>query len=89
MVPLILVLFGANYVLFNYTLLDIPVFRHIFERLTEIVLAVLLYKVLMREVARYRQALAAFPAGSRARRMPASLLNPDPETAATTRLETH
>jgi hypothetical protein len=89
MVPLILLSFGANYVLFNYTILDIPIFRHIFERLIEIVLAVLLYKVLMREVARYRQALAAFPVGGRGRAVPASLLNTDPETAAVTRLETH
>jgi hypothetical protein len=89
MVPFILVLFGANYVLFNHTILDVPVFKHIFERLVEIVLAVLLYKVLMREVARYRQALAAFPVAGRGRPVPASLLNTDPETSAITRLETH
>lgn len=89
MVPLIFVLFGVNYLLFNYTLLDIPIFRHIFESLVEIVLAVLLYKVLMREVVRYRQAIAQFALGGRPRAVPASLLNTDPETAAHTRLETH
>jgi hypothetical protein len=88
-VPLIFVLFGLNYLLFNYTLLDIPVFRHIFESLAEIILAILLYKVLMREVARYRQVVAQFAIGGRARAVPASLLNNDPDTAAVTRLETH
>jgi hypothetical protein len=89
MVPFILLLFGMNYVLFNHTILDIPVFRHVFERLVEIVLGVLLYKVLMREVARYRQTIANFAIGGRARAVPASLLNTDPDTAAVTRLETH
>ena len=89
MVPFILFLFGMNYVLFNHTILDIPVFRHVFERLVEIVLGVLLYKVLMREVARYRQTIANFAIGGRARAVPASLLNTDPDTAAVTRLETH
>ena len=82
MVPLILVLFGANYLILNHTLLDIPVFRHIVERVVEIVLAVLLYKVLMREVARYRQTIAQFAVGGRARLVPAALLNNDPDTAA-------
>jgi len=89
MVPFILLLFGLNYLVFNHTILDIPVFRHICERLVEIVLAVLLYKVLMREVARYRQTIANFAVGGRARAVPASLLNTDPDTAAHTRLETH
>jgi hypothetical protein len=82
LVPLLLVLFGLNYLILNYTLLDIPVFRHILERVVEIVLAVLLYKVLMREVARYRQAMAQFPVGGRARLVPAALINNDPDTAA-------
>jgi hypothetical protein len=89
MVPLILVFFGANYILFNHTLLDIPIFKHILERLVEIVLAVLLYKVVMREVARYRQMVAGLTLGAYARGVPASLLHTDHETAAVTRLETH
>jgi hypothetical protein len=88
LVPLIIALFGLNYLVFNYTLLDIPVFKHIFESLIEIVLAVLLYKVLLREVARYRQVITQFAMGGRARAMPASLLNPDPDTSAHSRLET-
>jgi hypothetical protein len=89
LVPLILILFGLNYLVFNYTILDVPVFKHIFESLIEIVLAVLLYKVLMREVARYRQVIAQFAMGGRARAVPASLLNSDPDAAAHSRLETH
>jgi len=88
MVPVILVLFGLNYLVFNYTLLDIPVFRHIFESVVEIVLAVLLYKVVSRELVRFRQTeahLAGLPRswGS----TPVSLLHNDPETAAVTRHE--
>lgn len=83
MVPLILGLFAANYVVFNYTLLDIPVFRQIVERLVEVVLAVLLYKVIGREVARYRQTVAQLAVGRRAwNAVPAALLNNDPDTAA-------
>lgn len=87
MVPLILVLFGLNYLVLNHTLLDIPVFRHIVERVVEIVLAVLLYKVLMREVARYRQTITQFAVGARARAVPAALLNNDPDTAALSQQE--
>ena len=88
MVPLILVLFGINYLVFNYTLLDIPVFRHIFESVVEIVLAVLLYKVVSREVVRFRQAevhLAGLPRSWGP--TPVSLLHNDPETAPVTRHE--
>lgn len=87
MVPLILGLFAVNYLLFNYTLLDIPVFRQIVERVVEVVLAILLYKVLMREVARYRQTIAGFALGARARSVPAALLNNDPDHAALSRQE--
>jgi hypothetical protein len=50
---------------------------------------VLLYKVLMREVARYRQTIAQFAIGGRARAVPAAVLYADPDTAAHSRLETH
>ncbi|HEX3152416.1 MAG TPA: hypothetical protein VHR66_30360 [Gemmataceae bacterium] len=89
MVPLILLLFGANYVLFNHTLLDIPIFKHILERVFEIVLAILLYKVVMREVVRYRQMVAGVLSGLHARPVPVSLVHNDPDTAAHSRLETH
>jgi hypothetical protein len=88
MVPLILVLFGLNYLAFNYTFLDVPVFRHIFESVVEIVLAVLLYKVVSREVVRFRQTelhLAGLPRSWGP--TPVSLLHNDPETAAVTRHE--
>jgi hypothetical protein len=89
MVPLIIVLFVLNYFLFNVLVLQIPVVTPVVERAIDIVLAVLLHKVLMREVARYRQTISQFPVGGRARTVPASLLNTDPDTAAHTRLETH
>jgi hypothetical protein len=55
-VPAILVLFVLNYFLFNYTC-ALPVVPQIGERLMCVVLALALYKVLVREVARYRQVL--------------------------------
>jgi len=88
-VPLIVALLAANYLLFNVLVVQIPVVTPVIERAIDIVLAVLLYKVLMREVARYRQTIAQFAIGGRARAVPASLLNTDPDTAPHTRLETH
>jgi hypothetical protein len=86
MVPLLFLLFGLDYLVFNYTMLDIPVFRHLLERLVEVVLAILLYKVVSREVARYRQIVAQQSLGPRTwAAVPASLLHNDPETAAVTR----
>jgi hypothetical protein len=82
MVPLILGLLAVNYLFFNVLILQIPVLTPVVERAIGIVLAVLLYKVLMREVARYRQAMAQFPVGGRARLVPAALINNDPDTAA-------
>lgn len=89
MVPLILGLLAANYLLFNVLVLQVPIVTPVLERAILIVLAVLLYKVLMREVARYRQTIALFAIGGRARAVPASLLNTDPDTAPHSRLETH
>jgi hypothetical protein len=89
MVPLILGLLLANYFLFNVLVLQVPVVSPVVERAIDIVLGVLLYKVLMREVARYRQTVALFAVGGRVRPVPASLLNTDPDTAAHSRLETH
>jgi hypothetical protein len=85
MVPLILALLAVNYLFFNVLMIQIPVLSPILERAIGIVLAVLLYKVLMREVARYRQTIAQFAVGGRARLVPASLLNNDPDTAPVTR----
>jgi len=87
LVPLLFVLFGLNYLMFNYTMLDIPVFRHLLERLVEVVLAVLLYKVVSREVARYRLIVSQQSLSPRTwAAVPASLLNTDPDTAAVTRV---
>lgn len=89
MVPLILGFLVANYFFFNLLLLHIPVVTEVVERGVDILLVVLLYKVLMREVARYRQMVAGLTLGSRAWAIPASLLNSDPDRGPVTRLETH
>ena len=65
-----------------------PIFRQIMERLVEIVLAILLYKVVSREVARLstgRVQLSLSPRTWAA--VPVSLLHNDPDTAAVTRQE--
>ena len=78
----------ANYLVFNVLFLHIPVVTEIVERLIDIVLAVLLYKVLSREVARYRQMVAQIPASPRTwNAVPESLFHNDPETAAVARQE--
>jgi hypothetical protein len=88
MVPLILGLFVASYVFFNNLFVVVPVLTPILEHAVAIVLAVLLYKVLSREVARYRQMLANLTVGPRAAAaLPVSLWNTDPDTAAVTRQE--
>src|SRR4051812_46638925 len=88
LVPLLVGLFVGNYLFFNVLFLHIPVFSEVTERLVGIVLAVLLYKVLSREVARYRQVLAQLALVPRTwRPVPASLLNTDPDTAPLTRHE--
>jgi hypothetical protein len=88
LVPLLVGLFLANYLFFNVLFLHIPVFSELMERLVGIVLAILLYKVLSREVARYRQVLAQIALVPRAwRAAPASFLNTDPDSAPVTRHE--
>src|SRR5207248_4461663 len=77
MVPLILGLLLLNYLLFNVLVLQIPVVSPVIERVIDIVLGVLLYKVLMREVGRYRQTVALFAVGGRARAVTAPFLNTD------------
>ncbi|MBO0699050.1 MAG: hypothetical protein J2P46_11695 [Zavarzinella sp.] len=88
LVPLLVGLFIANYLFFNALFVHIPVVSPVLERLVVIVLAVVLYKVLSREVARYRQMLAQIAFLPRAwKPVPASLLNTDPDTAPLTRHE--
>lgn len=86
-VPLLLGLLVLTYFFFNVLVVQIPVLSPIVERLIEILLAVLLYKVLVREVARYRQTISQFFVGGRARAVSAALLHNDPDTAAVTRVE--
>jgi hypothetical protein len=88
LVPVILALFVLNYLAFNYTLLDIPVIRQLVQGLIEVILAVLLYKVVSREVARYRQAMALLSVGARTwNALPAALIHNDPDGAAHQRQE--
>jgi len=85
-----MLLFGfliANHLMFNFLLLHIPVVSEALQCLVDIVIGVLLYKVLSREAARYRQAIAMGLPGRSWTPTPASLLHNDPETAAVTREE--
>lgn len=87
LVPMLFVAFIVNYLFFNFAL-TVPVISEVFERLIDIVLAVLLYKALSREVARYRQVLAQMAIGPRtAGLVPASLFHNDPDSAAVHRTE--
>lgn len=56
-VPAILGLFVLNYLLFNYTC-ALPILPQFAERLMYIPLSIALYKILVREIARYREVLA-------------------------------
>jgi hypothetical protein len=84
-VMLIVGLLLANYLVFNVLFLHIPVVSEVLERLIDIVLAVMLYKVVNREVQRYQQALGVAPRAWTP--TPVSLLHNDPDTAAVTREE--
>jgi hypothetical protein len=88
MVPLFVGLIAANYLFFFHLLIQIPVVTAVVEHAVAIVLAVLLYKVLSREVLRYRQMLANLALMPRTwKPVPASLLNTDPDTAPLNRQE--
>lgn len=88
MVPAIIGVLIANYFLWNLLFLHVPVLTEIVERLIDIVLAVLLYKVLIREISRYRQMAAQLAGASRAwKTIPAALVNNDPDMAALRRTE--
>jgi len=89
MVPLIVGALLANYFVFNLLFLYVPVLTEVMERIVTIVLAVLLYKVLIREVTYYRQVLAQMAWTSRAwKNVPPALLNNDPDLSAVRRTET-
>lgn len=57
LVPLIILLFALNAFFFNYVF-TLQVVSSILEKLADVILAVVLYQVLSREVARYRQVIA-------------------------------
>jgi hypothetical protein len=85
MVPLILLLFGANYFFFR-NLFALPILSTVLEKVVDIVLAILLYKVVSRETARYRQAIRELVAWQQSHvRVGAVVVGGDPPT---TRLDT-
>ena len=87
----VLLLFGLfvlNYLTFHVLILYVPIVSEVTERIFDIVLAVLLYMTLSREVVRYRQVVAHLGLAPRSwTPTPVSLLHNDPETAAVTREE--
>jgi hypothetical protein len=88
MTGLLLGLFVANYVFFNVLLVPIPFLTPVLERLLDIVLAVFLYKVLSREVVRYRQAMTQLAVTARASNAgPVSYIINSPDDAPVTRQE--
>lgn len=56
LVPAVFVLFVLNYVFFS-AWMTIPVLSPILERLLDVVLGIFLYKLLVRELSRYREVL--------------------------------
>jgi len=56
-VPIMIIMFGANYFFFNSWLPVIPFLTPVAERLACVVLAIALYKVITRELGRYREVL--------------------------------
>jgi hypothetical protein len=86
-VPLILASYVAGY--FMFAQFAIPFVSPILERLIDIVLAVLLYKVIASELLRYRDVLALYTASRVAAHspVPVSLLHNDPDEAAVARQE--
>lgn len=84
MVPTLLGLFVATYMFFNH--FEFAIISPVLERLTDIVLAVLLYKVMSREIARYRQSIAEYAAAGRAAMtLPLQMLHLDADGSAVER----
>ena len=85
LVPSLLGMIGAAYVVFNYFFV-FPVVSPVLERLTEVVIAMLLFKVISREIARYRQSVAEYAAAGRgAIAVATRLMHQDPDEAAAER----
>lgn len=77
MIPVLLTCLVVTYVFFNY-FFTFPVIGPILERLIEIILAVLMYKICSYEIARYRQSLAEYmAAGQGTINLPVQLLHHD------------
>jgi hypothetical protein len=87
LVPLILGLMVADYLLFRGLFLELPVVTPVLEHLFGALLGVLLYKVLSREVARYRQVLVQYTTTTRALRSAPTIVVHDPDGTAHSRQE--
>jgi hypothetical protein len=85
MVPVLFCLFALNCFFFREVFL-VPVLRSVLEKIGDIILAILLYKVVTREIVRYRQVLAQLMAWHDYRDRTAVIVVGDPPM---TRLETH
>jgi hypothetical protein len=84
LVPLLVLLFGLNCFFFNIVF-HVEILSSALEKLVDVVLAVLLYKVVSREILRYRQVIAKLLAWQQYReRKPTTVVSSEP---AMTRLE--
>ena len=86
-VPLVIGMMIADYLLFRALFLEVPVVTPVLEHLIGGLLAVLLYKVLSREIARYRQVLVQYATTTRALRSAPTIVVNDPDGAAHSRQE--
>jgi hypothetical protein len=86
-VPLVIGMMVADYLLFRALLLEVPVVTPVLEHLIGGLLAVLLYKVLSREVARYRQVLVQYATTTRALRSAPTIIVNDPDGGPHSRQE--
>ncbi|HVK07686.1 MAG TPA: hypothetical protein VM597_02800 [Gemmataceae bacterium] len=84
-VPVLVGMMVADYLLFRGLFLEVPVVTPVLEHLIGGLLAVLLYKVLSREVARYRQVLVQYTTTTRALRSAPTVIVKPPDGAAHSR----
>jgi hypothetical protein len=84
-VPVLVGMMVADYLLFRGLFLEVPVVTPVHEHLIGGLLAVLLYKVLSREVARYRQVLVQYTTTTRALRSAPTVIVNHPDGAAHSR----
>jgi hypothetical protein len=87
LVPLIIGLFVFNALCFRFFILPVPILSPLLEKGVDVVLAILLYKVVNRELVRYRHVMAQLVAWQQYSSKKSAAINIYSEPA-TTRLET-